>query len=212
MALKSDRRQARTRQLLHQALLELIREKGTETVTVTDVAKRANVNRGTFYLHYRDVPDMMDKMFEDVFRQIQSRTVAVDPRQIVLCGRRNEPLPVFVELLNLLKSHAKLITVLLDSSAGLNYVRRFRKPVLEHVFSKFERILPGDLPSRVPKEYVVYYVVSANMGTILNWVETGMKLSPYELALMLTKIMTHGPLVSSGVMDTDFSAVPPPGD
>jgi AcrR family transcriptional regulator len=51
---KNDRRSQRTRHLLGEALVALIREKGYNTITVSDIIERANVGRSTFYAHYRD--------------------------------------------------------------------------------------------------------------------------------------------------------------
>ena len=50
-----DRRVQRTRKILHEALVELILEKGFDKVTVQDVIKRANVGRSTFYSHFSTV-------------------------------------------------------------------------------------------------------------------------------------------------------------
>ncbi|MBO0803611.1 MAG: TetR/AcrR family transcriptional regulator [Nocardiopsaceae bacterium] len=50
----TDRRVRRTRALLHQALIELILEKGYGRITVQDILDRADVGRSTFYSHYRD--------------------------------------------------------------------------------------------------------------------------------------------------------------
>lgn len=54
MSDKQDRRSQRTRHLLGEALVELIREKDYNTITVSDIIQRANVGRSTFYAHYRD--------------------------------------------------------------------------------------------------------------------------------------------------------------
>jgi AcrR family transcriptional regulator len=51
---KNDRRSQRTRHLLGEALVALIREKDYNTITVSDIIERANVGRSTFYAHYRD--------------------------------------------------------------------------------------------------------------------------------------------------------------
>ena len=47
-----DRRVARTRRLLQQALFRLTAEKGYGTVTVEDICREADVGRSTFYTHY----------------------------------------------------------------------------------------------------------------------------------------------------------------
>jgi AcrR family transcriptional regulator len=59
MSEKQDRRRQRTRHLLSEALVELIREKGYNTITVSDIIHRANVGRSTFYAHYRDKDDLL---------------------------------------------------------------------------------------------------------------------------------------------------------
>jgi AcrR family transcriptional regulator len=65
---KKDRRSQRTRHLLSEALVELIREKGYDSITVSDIIQRANVGRSTFYAHYRDKDDLfvgeMDRVIE----------------------------------------------------------------------------------------------------------------------------------------------------
>lgn len=58
MSDKHDRRSQRTRHLLSEALVELIREKGYNAITVSDIIERANVGRSTFYVHYRDKDDL----------------------------------------------------------------------------------------------------------------------------------------------------------
>jgi len=59
MSDKQDRRSQRTRHLLSEALVELIREKGYNPITVSDIIDRANVGRSTFYAHYRDKDDLL---------------------------------------------------------------------------------------------------------------------------------------------------------
>ncbi|EEL70861.1 hypothetical protein IGA_00005 [Bacillus cereus HuA3-9] len=56
----TDLRVARTKEAIRDALTELINEKGFDSITVKDITARANINRGTFYLHYRDKYDLFD--------------------------------------------------------------------------------------------------------------------------------------------------------
>jgi AcrR family transcriptional regulator len=56
---KHDRRSQRTRQLLSEALVNLIKEKGYSAITVSDIIERANIGRSTFYAHYRDKDDLL---------------------------------------------------------------------------------------------------------------------------------------------------------
>lgn len=55
-----DRRVQRTRHMLSEALFALIIERGYESITVQDIAERANVGRATFYLHYREKEALLE--------------------------------------------------------------------------------------------------------------------------------------------------------
>ncbi len=51
---KLDPRVKRTRKLLQQSFAELLAERDFQSVTVHDIAERAEVNRATFYAHFED--------------------------------------------------------------------------------------------------------------------------------------------------------------
>jgi len=61
---KKDRRSERTRQLLSEALIQLMVEKQYDLITVQDVIDKANVGRSTFYAHYQDKEDLLTSSFE----------------------------------------------------------------------------------------------------------------------------------------------------
>ena len=59
---KEDRRVRRTKKMLTQALTQLMQEKQIKEITVKELTDLADMNRGTFYLYYRDVYDMLEKL------------------------------------------------------------------------------------------------------------------------------------------------------
>jgi AcrR family transcriptional regulator len=65
----ADRRVRRTRQALHRAALDVVRKKGFRAVRVTEIAKRADVNRATFYAHYADKFALADDLCRAEFRR-----------------------------------------------------------------------------------------------------------------------------------------------
>lgn len=67
VAPKTDRRVARTRNLLGDALMSLLQERNFEEISVQDVLNRAGVGRSTFYVHYRDKNDLFLSDIEDFF-------------------------------------------------------------------------------------------------------------------------------------------------
>lgn len=61
MKKKQDLRVRRTKMNIENAFLELLKERPIEKITVTELAERAMINKGTFYLHYQDIYDLYYK-------------------------------------------------------------------------------------------------------------------------------------------------------
>ncbi|BFT73712.1 TetR/AcrR family transcriptional regulator [Paenibacillus sp. P36] len=91
---KTDRRILRTKQAITKSFLELFSEKDFEQITINEIAERANVNRGTIYLHYSDKYDLLDKCIEDHINELISLcTKRENPS--VSQGMVQEPKPIF---------------------------------------------------------------------------------------------------------------------
>ena len=112
---KMDRRTRYTRQTIRDTLLELMREKGFRRVTVTEVCKRAEINRGTFYLHYLDLSDVLD----DILTELMSETTcALDH---VLCPNRQCTTYPFCDKI---RSSERYQVLFLDDSVTENLLRK----------------------------------------------------------------------------------------
>ena len=59
---KTDRRVRRTKRLLLESLTSLMKEKPIKDISVKELTDLADINRGTFYLHYRDIYDMLEQL------------------------------------------------------------------------------------------------------------------------------------------------------
>ncbi len=66
-----DRRVVRTKAALTRALFELLGEKPFSKISVTELAQRADVDRKTFYLHYRCVEEILEEFYEDTIGRLQ---------------------------------------------------------------------------------------------------------------------------------------------
>ena len=71
MAKAEYRSAIRSRKLITRALADLLQEKPLDKITVTDVVRRAEINRGTFYAHYTDIPDVLHHIINQMFSHIQ---------------------------------------------------------------------------------------------------------------------------------------------
>lgn len=200
MSEKMDRRKARTRLLLRNALLELIEEKGLDEVTVTDITNRADINRGTFYLHYNDVVDMLGQLKEESFRQIRSLVSNLDFNEFAEHARKIEPYPKMVNLFEEVKRNADFFRVMFGQKGDLTYIAQFKELMSNNIYRKMTQWRPEHNELLVPIDFLIAYMTSANIGVLMHWLETGMKQSPHELGLILTRIVNYGPIVASGLI------------
>lgn len=68
---KQDRRSLRTRHLVTAAMMDLLREKRYDAITVQDLLDRASIGRSTFYTHYFDKEDVLESMVEQIFETLR---------------------------------------------------------------------------------------------------------------------------------------------
>jgi len=75
-----DPRVKRTRQLLQQAFMEIMQEKGFTAMTVQDITERATVNRGTFYAHFADKYALLDAITRERFQEMLANKLPAESR------------------------------------------------------------------------------------------------------------------------------------
>lgn len=61
-----DRRQRKTKTAVQQALMTLMQDRDVTEISVTDLAQCADINRSTFYLHYKDAADVLNGMQQEI--------------------------------------------------------------------------------------------------------------------------------------------------
>ena len=107
---RTDLRVRRTQKMLQEALVDLITERGFDSITVGDIAERAMVNRATFYRHYRDKYDLIEKIFEGA---LHTMTKDVGPPRLPLKINFDNPSPRWVGFFNHIAENAKLYEAML---------------------------------------------------------------------------------------------------
>jgi len=91
MARAEDLRVQRTKKLIQQAFYECVKEKGFEKTTVSDIAKKAMINRATFYLHYQDKMDLLRCLEEEVLSDIEKIFQPATREYIQVCREKGVP-------------------------------------------------------------------------------------------------------------------------
>ncbi len=194
-----DRRVLRTRAAIRQALVELIEEKGFDALTVQDIASRADINRGTFYLHYHDKFDLLEQTELEIihdFERILSQGGVID---LIDFKNTEHPLPAMVALFEYLLERAALMHAILGLKGDAAFQIKIKKAL------EINLLKPGFLNGLkkenflAPPEYLLSYILSAHLGVIQVWLQRGCLESPREMALILSNLSVNGPLRAIGL-------------
>ena len=116
-----DRRARRSRKLLKQGLVELMREKKFTEISVRDITDRMDLNRGTFYLHYPDTAALLQNVVEDMLEEAQA---LVDAHLPEVAGGTLRP--VFEPILDYIVAHQELCRTLFTSGMGNGFIDRLQ--------------------------------------------------------------------------------------
>jgi AcrR family transcriptional regulator len=182
---RTDPRILRTRQLIRDAFVELLQEMDIEKISVNRLAERATINRVTFYLHYRDIPDMLEKMADDMIEDIKRimNNDAVNPNS-------EEAL---VNLLEHIAEHAKFYKVVLASRRTPIFTERLLKLLTGMITEKVESMGSESriTTAGIQKDIVIWYGSSALIGTIISWLRNDMPYTPAFLTKQFSMLRPY---------------------
>ena len=180
-----DRRVRKTRRQLRECLISLLKEKKVQDITVRELTDMADLNRGTFYLHYKDVFDLLEKTeaeLQDEFNQLGLKHDAVDLKQ--------RPAVIFNEIYSLVYENADLIEILLGENGDLNFVNRLKKLIREKCLKDWMEVFRTGNPAVFDAFFS--YIASGCVGLVQYWLQTGLKETPQQMAKLTEQIITQG--------------------
>ncbi len=188
-----DRRVARTRQALREALLALIAEKGYDAVTVEEITQRANVGRATFYLHYRDKEEVLLEQLGEMARD-RVRLLTENP----LAGwdlARNPLYPPLLLVFQHAAQNAGIYRVILQGEGATRLTEHLRGIIIEALHVMLN--LPdgsGSLSfdSDAPLDYLATYLAGALIGSIAWWLEQPNPPEPEAMTRLFQRMFFPG--------------------
>lgn len=180
---KLDRRKQFTRMVLKEALMDLLKGKPISSVTVKELCEKANINRSTFYSHYVDPYDLLDKIGKEVFDDMYETLNQYNFQ------KQDEVLQMSTKILEYVAERSELCQILLSKNGDTSFRKRVTKIIQNFIMNKWmEEHQLGDELS----EYIPLLVVSGGVDAIESWLANGKKESPQEMALLIHQFINYG--------------------
>ncbi len=178
-----DRRVQRTQQLLKQAFVEVVKEKGFPATSIQDVTDRANVNRGTFYTHFPDKYALFDAV---VCEEIQ-RTL-IDPLPPV-SEWDSKTLHLFVQsVIESCDGRYKYLCLTKDM------LPQFERAAHEGMIKLLQEWLKSNvrIRSQVSLEMIAHIMTSAIIGATMQYCQSSTTISSDEMASAVLLVLMKG--------------------
>lgn len=170
-----DRRAKRSRRLLKDSLLALMQEKRFKDISARDITEGADLNRGTFYLHYSDTQALLESIEDDIMTEVQK---LIDQHKGSVHGEASLE-PVLLPVLDYIEEKHKIIQLMLRNNNASNFLDKLHKIIYDNSLDYAKRRFKIEDDTQL--NYFLSYVSFGIMGMVKEWAGLGMTLPKKEL-------------------------------
>ena len=183
--IKEDRRIRRTKKLLKQALAQLMDEKDFKDITVKDITERADLNRGTFYLHYTDTYDILNKIEDEILKNIQNM---ID-QNIEKTNASDSVIPALKPIAEYIMENADICRCLINNKASVDFIEKFQNLIYDNCSDIIKR--RHNVKDSKQNEFYLSFITLGIIGMVKKWLETKPMVSAEEIVVFVNQIMTY---------------------
>lgn len=181
-----DQRKQCTRRQIRDAAVALVLERGYDAVSIQDITDRADVGRGTFYLHFRDKQEVIASAIQDAFEASIANT-----------GSALAHLPIeqrdylsFIGFFKYIAEQGSLFKAVLESDETLRLTEYIANYTLQQAF---RRLAEQDIFPGVPQEVSAQFMTGALMRVVRWWTQRDQPYSPEQMGELFYRLLHHQP-------------------
>ena len=183
MEKKVDRRVIKTRRQLKKGLAALMKEKSVNQITVKELVEEVDINRSTFYLHFKDIQDLLREIEENMEAQVKR---AIEEHPIV---SGNENAFYFIEdMFRVLDEEREISKALIGPNGDMGFIHRIERIIKENSRGTLEKMFPG---KKEDLKYFYAFCLSGCLGLVKVWLNEGEEKSPEEMAQMTFNMIAN---------------------
>ncbi|KRN30499.1 TetR/AcrR family transcriptional regulator [Weissella halotolerans] len=187
--MKHAEQNALTDQKIKEAFIQLIEEVGFNKLTISDIARQAGISRGTFYVHYVDKYDLLNKIEDTIFAELSQ--ILADHLNEPFLARTDDDIAsstyqAFSYCLNFVDSERATIRALFSQKGDPQFFERV-KQLIEHLFSQKLAELNGHFSTVIPIYYSREIAISNLLNIVRHWLNKTNPETPDELAEILMR-------------------------
>lgn len=170
---KVDRRILKSQDAIQNAIIELMSEKNFDNITIQDISDRANVSRGTIYLHYTDKFELLDKLIETHINKLKEMCESASAAEMEFVDSNLIWFEYF-------ESNYLFFSTMLASKGAPYFRTRFLELLVDEL--KIDVNVQKGKNCGLVEDVLLQFVASAYVGMVEWWLASGMPYPPHVMA------------------------------
>ncbi len=181
MTKKIDQRVRLTRDLLKNALVQLMQEQHISKISIRAICEVADINRSTFYAHYANQYELLEQVQQEVLANLKT-----DLNKQALDEDNPLSVQVLTRVLEYIKDNRELFTALLSE----NYDFAFQKEIIE--LAQFISAQQNPSLDKKTHDYIRTFGLSGAISILKKWLYGGAQEAPDQMASFIIQISYYG--------------------
>jgi AcrR family transcriptional regulator len=182
-----DRRVRKTKAQLVKGLTKLMKTKSIKDITVRELAEEVDINRSTFYLHYKDIYDMVEKIENELTTEFLNTLDELSKKRVT----KNTLIDFLEDTYTTIYSNADICSVLLSKNGDIAFHKKIRDIIYEKIHAIIQNLMPDN---STENEIVIAtcYFISGIMGVIEVWLQDINLITPEKMVEISYKLIENG--------------------
>ncbi|HWJ77972.1 MAG TPA: TetR/AcrR family transcriptional regulator C-terminal domain-containing protein [Niallia sp.] len=185
-----EEKNRKTKQLIQVSFMQILEEKPFDSITIGDITKKAKINRGTFYLHFTDKYDLLERIEQQLFADLGNHIDALQSGYSTSTTLEKEQEQLAASLFSSIETQSPILKIFLSDHGRAGFHLRFRDAFSKKVRSNLERNESFNVNLKVPMEYFLAFITSAFLGLMEQWIQNGLDKTPQEMTALYIDIIS----------------------
>lgn len=187
---KLNKNALRSKALIRDAFLELLKEKHSVSISVTDIVKKADINRATFYAHYACIADLIEEFEDEIIKKLNSVLSEFSFQNFRTDPSKNLT-RLLLEVSKFIDENLSTYKTIIENADTNEFINKLGDIFVQYFLN--DETLPKEVRQSTRFLVNTYYVAGGISSVYLNWIKGKINCSIYDLPMELGEILIKTP-------------------
>lgn len=181
-----DRRIVKSKKAMKDSLLSLMQVKDFKEISISDIVRLADLNRGTFYKHYQFKEDLLNEIIDEVITDLVDSFR--EPYKNIEVLEVDKLTTSAIKVFDHVSNYSNFYALIVQTNTLAGFQQKFCIILKELTLNDITDSLPTP---KINRELHASYQAYAILGLIIEWINGGFKYSSSYMAEQLLEIIKH---------------------